>query len=169
MNDCSLCSLTLSIDLQVNSVNPVFEPHSRFIGRVVSEQILRYWRSNEVDKFSFSRPLMHTNNITVSILRLPTTLSALPIAPSTPSTLSISLSYFSFSLPISPFSHPPHLPSSLSPLPACLLPLPLTPTPSQSLFLPSAEVVVREDRPADGGGAPWNTPMVSCCRAVHGR
>ncbi|KAF6017550.1 mbc [Bugula neritina] len=43
--------------LQINAVNPVFKPQPQFVGKTVSEQILKYWKSNEVDMFTYSRPL----------------------------------------------------------------------------------------------------------------
>ena len=51
--------------LQMNAVDPVYEPQRHFIGKNVSEQILKYWKHNEVEKFTFSRPLAHTAEIKV--------------------------------------------------------------------------------------------------------
>ncbi|GFR93576.1 dedicator of cytokinesis protein 5 [Elysia marginata] len=41
--------------LQINAVSPVMEPHSRFSGRLISDQILRYYKVNEVQQFTYSR------------------------------------------------------------------------------------------------------------------
>ncbi|XP_067937845.1 dedicator of cytokinesis protein 1-like [Watersipora subatra] len=49
--------------LQMNAVNPVFEPLQQFVGKNVSEQILKYWKFNEVDRFTYSRPLKKTDDI----------------------------------------------------------------------------------------------------------
>lgn len=51
--------------LQINAVNPVFDPRDRFINKRVSEKILSYWKSNELDQFYFSRPVSKTQDITV--------------------------------------------------------------------------------------------------------
>ncbi|XP_013378716.1 LOW QUALITY PROTEIN: dedicator of cytokinesis protein 1-like [Lingula anatina] len=41
--------------LQINAVTPILEPKRRFQGKSVSEQILRYYKVNEVQKFTYSR------------------------------------------------------------------------------------------------------------------
>lgn len=44
-------------DLQINKVEPVFDDRKqRFSGKPVNDQILRYYRVNDVQKFKFSRP-----------------------------------------------------------------------------------------------------------------
>ena len=50
----------------MNAVDPLFEPQAQFVGKTVSEQILKYWKANEVDRFTYSRPLKKTDDITVS-------------------------------------------------------------------------------------------------------
>lgn len=42
--------------LQINKVDPIMEDQQRFNGKLVSEQILRFYRVNRVQQFSFSRP-----------------------------------------------------------------------------------------------------------------
>lgn len=54
----------------MNAVDPVYEPQRHFIGKNVSERILKYWKSNEIEKFTYSRPLAHTDQITVSLSML---------------------------------------------------------------------------------------------------
>lgn len=45
------------LDLQINSLEPVFDDRKqRFSGKPVTDQILRYYRVNDVQKFRFSRP-----------------------------------------------------------------------------------------------------------------
>ena len=42
--------------LQMNKVDPIMEDQERFNNRLVSEQILRFYRVNRVQQFSYSRP-----------------------------------------------------------------------------------------------------------------
>ncbi|XP_065556971.1 dedicator of cytokinesis protein 1-like isoform X2 [Artemia franciscana] len=42
--------------LQINKVDPVMEEKERLSGKPIAEPILRYYRSNDVSKFTFSRP-----------------------------------------------------------------------------------------------------------------
>ncbi|GFO14587.1 dedicator of cytokinesis protein, partial [Plakobranchus ocellatus] len=41
--------------LQINAVSPVMETKSQFAGRYISDQILRYYKVNEVQQFTYSR------------------------------------------------------------------------------------------------------------------
>ncbi|RUS91929.1 hypothetical protein EGW08_000331, partial [Elysia chlorotica] len=41
--------------LQINAVSPVMEPRERFSGRFISDQIMRYYKVNDVQQFTFSR------------------------------------------------------------------------------------------------------------------
>ncbi|XP_071089559.1 dedicator of cytokinesis protein 1-like isoform X4 [Haliotis cracherodii] len=41
--------------LQINAVSPVMELKPRFVDKHISEQILKYYRVNEVEKFTYSR------------------------------------------------------------------------------------------------------------------
>lgn len=43
--------------LQINKVDPVMNNPERFQGKPVHDQILKYYRVNEVNKFTYSRPL----------------------------------------------------------------------------------------------------------------
>ncbi len=43
--------------LQINKVDPIMQERDKFRGKPVHEQILRYYKVNEVQKFTYSRPL----------------------------------------------------------------------------------------------------------------
>lgn len=42
--------------VQINKVDPVMDHNRRFSGKPISDQILRYYKVNDVQKFQFSRP-----------------------------------------------------------------------------------------------------------------
>ena len=43
--------------LQINKVDPIMQETDKFRGKLVHEQILRYYKVNEIKKFTYSRPL----------------------------------------------------------------------------------------------------------------
>ena len=47
--------------LQINKVEPVMQERERFKAKIVHDQILRYYKVNEVQKFTYSRPLRKGN------------------------------------------------------------------------------------------------------------
>ncbi|XP_025835960.1 dedicator of cytokinesis protein 1 [Agrilus planipennis] len=53
-----LVELRQEIDIQINKVDPVMdEKRQRFSGKPVADQIIKYYRVNNVQKFRYSRPL----------------------------------------------------------------------------------------------------------------
>lgn len=50
-------------DVQINKVDPVMDDRKqKFVGKRVPDQILKYHRVNEVQKFQFSRPIYPNGN-----------------------------------------------------------------------------------------------------------
>lgn len=57
INFSFLFFLTRFIDIQINKVDPIMdERKQRFSGKPVAEQIIKYYRVNHIQKFSYSRP-----------------------------------------------------------------------------------------------------------------
>lgn len=53
-----LYPLNEPLDIQINKVDPVMdEKEHRFSGKPVAEQIVKFYRVNNIRKFSFSRPI----------------------------------------------------------------------------------------------------------------
>lgn len=48
----------MQLDIQINKVDPVMdEKKQRFSGKPISEQIVKFYRVNNIQKFTFSRPI----------------------------------------------------------------------------------------------------------------
>ncbi|XP_064601988.1 dedicator of cytokinesis protein 1-like isoform X2 [Liolophura sinensis] len=66
--------------LQINAVSPIMQDKERFANKKVSEQILKYYTVNDVQKFTYSRPIQEdSNDITTLYLERTNLLTEYPL------------------------------------------------------------------------------------------